>query len=121
MQRFVVGGDDDDALLGDGVTAAILLGVVPDQRAARDQHVAVDDRPADPRVAADSNARHQNALLDVTEAVDPDVGAQHAAHDAAAGHDAAGRDDRSRAPGRSAGPSSANTNFAGRRLRLIGP
>jgi hypothetical protein len=43
-ERLVVGRDDDDAGVGDGVAAAISLGVVADQRAARDEHVAVDDR-----------------------------------------------------------------------------
>jgi len=33
------------------VAAAVLFGVVPDEGAARDQHVAVDDRAPDARVA----------------------------------------------------------------------
>ena len=79
MQRLVVGRDDDDARVGDGVAAPIFLGVVADERAARDQHVAIDDRAADARVPADAHARHQDALLDVAEAVDPHVRAEHAA------------------------------------------
>src|SRR4051794_11955546 len=54
-ERLVVNRDDDDAGVGDGVTPAILLGVVPDERAARDQHVAIDDRAADPRVSSDAH------------------------------------------------------------------
>src|SRR6476620_2099524 len=55
----VLGGDDDDAAVGDGVAAAILVGVVADERAARDEDVAVDDGPADPGVPADPDAGHQ--------------------------------------------------------------
>src|SRR6476646_8305522 len=51
-ERLVIGGDDDDAGIRDGVSAAILFEVVADARAARNQHVAIDDRPADARVAA---------------------------------------------------------------------
>ena len=50
--------------VGDGVAPAILLRVVADERAARDEHVAVDDRAPDARVPADAHARHQDALLD---------------------------------------------------------
>ena len=53
--------DDDDAGIGDGVAPAIFFGVEADQRAARNEDVAVDDRAADARVAADADARHQDA------------------------------------------------------------
>ena len=72
-QRLVVGRDDDDAALGDGVATAILFDVISDERAAWNQDVAVDDRPAKPRVPAHPHARHQNRLLDLAEAVDADV------------------------------------------------
>ena len=62
---LVVGGDDDDAALGDGVALAIFLGVVADSRAAGDEDVAVDDGAADTRMAADADTRHQDTLLDV--------------------------------------------------------
>src|SRR5262249_14692109 len=93
-ERLVLGRHDDDAGVGEGVTPAIFVGVVADERAARNQDVAVDDRAANSRVPADAHARHQNALLDVTEAVDPHVRTQHAAVDAAARDNAAGRDHR---------------------------
>src|SRR4051812_11664031 len=80
-QGFIVGRDDDDAVVGDGMAPPIFLGVVADERAPRDEHVAIDDRAADPRVAPDADAGHQDALIDVAEAVDPDVGAQHAPGD----------------------------------------
>ena len=64
------------------------------------------------RVAADADARHQDALLDLAEAVDPHVLAEHAARDPAARDDAAGRNDRvERLPAASA--LSAKTNLAG--------
>ena len=88
-QRLIVGGHDDDAAVGDGVAAAILFRVEADERAARNEHVAIDDRAADARVPPDAHAGHQDRLLDVTEAVDPHVRAQDAADDAAARDDAA--------------------------------
>ena len=78
-ERLVFQRDDDDAAVADGVAAAILLRVVADERAARDQHVAVDDGAADLRVPADADARHQDHCSIVAEAVHPDVGAEHAA------------------------------------------
>src|SRR4029077_1108285 len=51
-ERLAIGGDDDDAAVRDGVPAAILLEVVADARAARNEHVAIDDGPADARVTA---------------------------------------------------------------------
>src|SRR4029077_4462788 len=83
-QRLVARRDDDDARFGHGVTATVFFEVVADERAARDEHVAIDYRPADARVAPDSYAGHQNALLDVRKAVNSDVRTQHAAVDAAA-------------------------------------
>src|SRR4051794_37343165 len=70
-ERLVLGGDDDDAVFGDGVTPAILFTVVADDGAARNQHVAVDDRAPDLGMASDANVRHQDRLFDVAEAVDP--------------------------------------------------
>src|SRR5437879_3096681 len=62
-QRLVIGGDDDDARVGDGVAPSILLFVVADQGAARHEHVAVDDGALDPGMPADPHPRHQNALV----------------------------------------------------------
>src|SRR5207244_3961103 len=93
-ERLIFRGDDDDARVGDGVAAAILVGVVANQGAARDQHVAVDDRAPDARVTADADAGHQDALLDVTEAVDAHVRTEDAAENVAAGDDAARGDHR---------------------------
>src|SRR5262249_50484634 len=76
------------------MAAPILFEIEPDQRAARDQHVAVDDRPADARVPPDADAGHQNAVLDFAEAVHPYVRAQYAAGDRAAADDTARRDHR---------------------------
>src|SRR5437762_3144758 len=90
-ERLVIGGDNDDSAVSHGVAPFILFDVVADQRAARNQHVAVDDGPSDPCVPSHAYTRHQYALLDVAEAVNPDVRAQHAAENAAAGDDAAGR------------------------------
>src|SRR6185295_13159779 len=80
--------------LGDRVAAAILFLVEADHRPARDEDVAIDDGPPQPRVAPDADARHQDAFLDRAEAVHADVGAEHAAADGAARDDAAGRDQR---------------------------
>ena len=63
-QRIVVFGDDDNSKVGDSVSLAIFFGVEPDDRAARNQHVAVDDRAANPRVPSDAHAGHQHAVLD---------------------------------------------------------
>src|SRR4051812_47660401 len=43
-ERLVIGRDDDDAGVRHGVAAAIFREVVSDERAARNQHVAIDDR-----------------------------------------------------------------------------
>src|SRR5260221_6316741 len=60
-ERIVVFRDDDDAVVADRVAPAILGLVVADLRAARNEHVAVDDRAADARVPPDADARHQEA------------------------------------------------------------
>ena len=70
--------------------AAIFFGVEADERAARDQHVAIDDGALDPSMASDAHARHQDAFFDAAEAVDAHVRAQHAARNRAARDDAAG-------------------------------
>ena len=41
---------------------SIFFRVEADQRAARDDDVAIDDRAADPRVPADAHARHQDRI-----------------------------------------------------------
>src|SRR5262245_30617525 len=55
--RLLVHRHDDNAAFADSVAPAILLGVVPDDRAPRDEHVAIDDRVPDPRVPPDPHAR----------------------------------------------------------------
>src|SRR5262245_22505291 len=82
-ERFIVRGDNDHAVVGDGMAAPIFVGVVADEGAAGNEHVAIDDRLADARVASDAHAGHQDALLHVAEAVDADVGTEHAPVDAA--------------------------------------
>src|SRR2546421_3933412 len=97
-ERLFVLGDHDDAPLADGVAPPVFLFVVADARAARDEHVAIDDRPSDPRVAPDAHAGHQNALLHIAEAVHANVRAEDASADGAARDDAPGRDDRVERP-----------------------
>src|SRR5258706_7072853 len=93
-QRFVIALDDHHAVVGHRVPAPILFEIVADERAARNQDVAVDDGPLDARVASDPDARHQDASIDMAETVDADVGAEDAARNRAARYDATGRDDR---------------------------
>src|SRR5688500_19336051 len=76
------------------MTTTVFRGVKADQGAARNEHVAIDDRPADTGVAADAYTGHEDGLIDVTKTVDPHVRAEHAALHAAPGNDAAARDDR---------------------------
>src|SRR5262249_29539262 len=83
-QRLIVHRHDDHAGVADGVTAAILVGVVADHGAARDQHVAVDDGVANLRVPPHADARHQDRSVDRAVAVHAHVGTQHAAGDLAA-------------------------------------
>src|SRR5262245_45126133 len=45
-QRLVLGGDDHDAAVGHRVTPAIFLFVVADERASRNEHIAIDDGAA---------------------------------------------------------------------------
>src|SRR5918999_1511161 len=71
-ERFVILGDHYHPVFADGVTPAILLVVVADAGRPRDEDVAIDDCPADLRVAAHANTRHQDALLDLAEAVHAD-------------------------------------------------
>ncbi len=72
--------------------APVLVRVVSDESATRDEHIAIDDGASDPGMTADADARHENAPFDSAKTVDPDVGAQHASEYAAARHDAARRD-----------------------------
>src|SRR5688572_9232961 len=76
------------------MTTTVFRGVKADQGTARNEHVAIDDRPADTGVAADAYTGHEDGLIDVTKTVDPHVRAEHAALHAAPGNDAAARDDR---------------------------
>src|SRR4051794_9160974 len=66
-ERLVVCRDDHHAALSDRVALPIFGGVVADEGAAGDQHVAIDDRAADARVPADPHAGHQDALIDLAE------------------------------------------------------
>src|SRR6516162_7738652 len=93
-ERLIISGDHDDAGVRDGMPAPILFEVVADAGAARDEHVAIDDRPTDARVASDAHTRHQDALLDQAEAVDAHIRTEHAAVDAAARYDAPRGNDR---------------------------
>ena len=86
--------DDDDARVGDGVPPPIFLEVVANEGPARDEDITVDDRASNSCVPADTYAGHQDAVLDLAEAVDANVRTQNAAGDRAAGNDAAWRDDR---------------------------
>src|SRR5690242_18187428 len=47
-ERLVLRGDHDHSALGHRVTPAILIRVVANERAARNEHVAIDDGAADP-------------------------------------------------------------------------
>src|SRR5262245_27325697 len=97
----------------------VFVEVVTDQRAARNEHVAIDDGAPDASVAADPDAGHQDALLDTAEAVDAHVGAQHAAGNRAARNDAARRDDRVERLTASL-PELGEHELRRRRLRLVG-
>ena len=71
--------DDHDAGVGDGVAPAILLGVVADERAARDQDVAVDDRARMRAWRPTRTPGIRMRVLDVAEAVHAHVRAEDAA------------------------------------------
>src|SRR3970040_1299720 len=73
-QGLVVGRDDDDPCFGHRMAAPGLDGVEANECAARNEHVAVDNGPPEARMAADTNTRHENGLLDLAEAVDPNIG-----------------------------------------------
>jgi hypothetical protein len=101
------------------VSPSILFFVEANERAARNEDVAVDDRAPDARVAADAHAGHQDALIDVAEAVDATLGQStlpvmrlpRMMHPAE-------MIESSACPHRR--PSSAKTNFAGGGLHLVG-
>src|SRR5688500_20221395 len=78
---LIVLSDHDDSALADRVSPRILGGVVADPRPARYEDVAIDDRVADASVAPDPDPRHEDALLNLAEAVHTDVGPKHAARD----------------------------------------
>src|SRR5439155_26577444 len=52
-EGLIMLGDDDDAALRDGVAPAILLSVVPNLGAARNEDIAIHDHAAQPRVTAE--------------------------------------------------------------------
>src|SRR5688572_12412260 len=86
-------GDDDDPLIGHREAALpVPVEIVTERRAGGDLRVLVDDGAADAAMPADVDAREQDRVLDVREAVDADVGREDAAADAAAADDAAGTD-----------------------------
>ena len=86
--------DHHDASLRDVEALAVLLLVEADLGARRDLHSAVDDDPAEARVAPHVDAVHEHAFLDVGERVDPHAREQDRAVNRAA------RDDASRCDGR---------------------
>src|SRR5204863_5783568 len=92
--------------------------VISDERTARNQDIAVDNRAAKPCVASYAHAGHQNRLLELAEAVHADVGTENAAHHATARNDAAAGNDRVE---RLAAAFSLRREyeFRGGRLRLI--
>src|SRR5690606_8054975 len=92
--RMIVCGDHDNAAFADRMASRVFSGVVANPGAARDEYVPVDDRIAQLRVTPHAHAGHQNAVVDLAEAVDAYVRPQHTARHRAARDDAAGRDDR---------------------------
>jgi hypothetical protein len=85
---LVLRGDDNDTPFRDGMPSPILCGVETDQRPARNEDVAVDNRPSESSVTTDTNAWHENGLLDFTEAVNSHIRAQDASDDPTARDDA---------------------------------
>ncbi len=85
---------DDDPGSGDREPLAVELRIVSDHRARRDADALVDDRAADPRVAADVDPVHQNRFVDVGERVDPHPRMKDRPVDRPAGDDHAVRDQR---------------------------
>src|ERR1035441_1682500 len=86
--------DHDDASLRDVEALAVFLLVEADLGVGRDLHAAVDDDPAQARVAPHVDAVHEHAFLDVGERVDPNAREQDRAVNRAARDDAARRDGR---------------------------
>lgn len=87
-QWLILGGDDDDAGFRDGMPSPILGGVETDQRSARNEDIAVDDRPSESSVTTDTNARHEDRLLDFTEAMNSYIRAQDASDNSTTRDDA---------------------------------
>jgi len=88
-----------------------------DARAPRDEHAALDDRPADARVPP-TGPRQQDALFDLAEAVHPHVWGRGCCPRRGSRDDAPGRDGRVE---RLAAPVGVGEHeLRGRRLRLIG-
>src|SRR5215469_11207314 len=68
-KRLVVSGYDHDARIGHRMPPPVFLGVVADKRAARYEHVPIDDRTTNAGVAPHPDSGHENALLDMAKAV----------------------------------------------------
>ena len=62
-KRVIVFGDDDDSEVGYGVSLSIFFEVESDDRASGNEHIAVDDGATNPRVATDTDSRHENASV----------------------------------------------------------
>src|SRR4051794_31234802 len=92
-QWFVFGGHDDDAALGDRMPPPVLVLVIADQRAPRNQDVTIDDGPTDAGVATDADAGHQDRLVQLAEAVHADIRTKDTAGDPASRDDAAAGND----------------------------
>ena len=87
-QWLILGGDDDDAGFRNRMPSPIFGGVETDQRSARNQDVAVDDRTSESSVTTDTNARHEDRLLDFTEAMNSYIRAQDASDNSTTRDDA---------------------------------
>ena len=95
----------------------VLVLVVSDLRAARDEHIAIDDRATDARVPPHPDARHRDRLID--NDCTRTFGTEDARRDAAPRNDAAGRDDRvERLP--AAAAFVGKDELGRRRLQLMG-
>ena len=87
-QWVILGGDDNDAGFCDRMPSPIFCGVETDQRSARNEDITVDDSPSESSVTTDTNAWHEDRLLDFTEAVNSHIRAQDASNDPATRDDA---------------------------------
>src|SRR6185369_17855537 len=85
------GGHDHHSAVGNGVAAAVLRGVVADDRALGHLDLAVQDRLLDAGVAVDGGVVHDDRVLDVAVRVHAHSGREDAVPDLAPGDDAAHR------------------------------